>query len=367
MSVIIFIFVLALLIFVHELGHFLAAKISKVRVDAFAVGFPPKLFAWKPQKSDTTYSLNLIPFGGYVKIFGEDPDDESINGPNKERSFVHKPKLIQIWILIAGVLFNFIFAWLLISIGFMSGVPTAITEDTKGVVGEPELLLTAVVSDSPAEDAGLHVGDTVLGINTLDQGIAGEAITVESVQAFIKENGTEVLAVTYLRDGEEATTRVTPEEGIVEGQFAIGVGLDMVGIVQLNPFVALWEGGKSTARLTGAVTVGLVNLIGDMFKGEADLSQVSGPVGIVGLVGDASSRGLIALFTFTAFISLNLAVLNLLPFPALDGGRILFVIIEAIKGSPIKSKVANTVNAIGFALLLLLMVIVTVSDVLKLF
>jgi regulator of sigma E protease len=124
MTIIIFIIVLAALVFVHELGHFLAAKSSGIRVDEFGLGFPPKLWSFK--KGETTYSLNAIPFGGFVKIFGENPDQESIEGPDKNRSFVHKPKYIQAWVLSAGVIFNILFAWILISIGYMVGMPVPV-------------------------------------------------------------------------------------------------------------------------------------------------------------------------------------------------------------------------------------------------
>src|SRR3989344_9573578 len=162
MTIIIFLIVLAVLIFVHELGHFLIARACGIRVDAFALGFGPKIFSKKV--GETTYFLNLIPFGGYVKIFGENPDDESINGEDKARSFVHKPKWQQISVLISGILFNFIFAWLLIVIAFSTGVPASLESypEYKDQMKNPHIAITYVNAGSPAEKAGLKAGDEIV-------------------------------------------------------------------------------------------------------------------------------------------------------------------------------------------------------------
>ncbi len=356
MTVIIFILVLAVLIFVHELGHFLFARYCGIRVDEFALGFGPNL--WKSKKGETTYALNLVPFGGYVKIFGENPDDDSISGPDSARSFVNKPKWQQIVVLAAGVLFNFIFAWLIVTIAFTSGVAASVESYAKYLdrMSNPHIAITYVEPSSPAEKAGLKAGDTIVG-----------ADTVESVQKAIADSTNKGFTLKYLHDGQEKTTTVVAREGIVEGKYAIGIAMDKVATLQLPIHLAIFESARFTVHMIKEIAVGIYDLIAGMFKGTSHLSSVTGPIGIAGLVGDAAHMGIMYLLMFTALISINLGVLNLVPFPALDGGRILFVLIEAVIRRPIKPVVANTINTVGFGLLLLLMVVVTYKDVVRIF
>lgn len=364
MTIILFLVVLAVLIFVHELGHFLVAKKSGIRVDEFAVGFPPKIFSWV--RGETKYSLNLIPFGGYVKIFGENPDDESISGSDKARSFVHAKKWKQAAVLLAGVAFNVIFAWLLISISFMSGSLVLIGEGSDKYanhIAERQVVLTGVLADSPAERAGLMAGDRLLGIGTT----SGEAVNTESVREAIVNNPAEDISVIYSRAGEIKYTDMVPELNTADNRKVIGIYMENVALVKMNPFLAFWEGAKLTITTTKEVAVGLSVFLYDSIRGAGDFSQVAGPVGIVGLVGDAAQFGFAYFLGFVAFISLNLAVINLIPFPALDGGRVLFVIIEAIIRKPINPKIANALNSIGFLLLILLMIIITYKDIMKFF
>lgn len=363
MTVIIFIIVLAVLIFAHELGHFLTAKATGMKVDEFAIGFPPKVFSFT--KGETTYSLNAIPFGGYVKIPGEDYEEAALKPEESDRLFYNKPKWAQVLVLVSGVLFNVIFAWILISIGFMAGLPSSASQENSFEITDPKPLITAVVPGSPAQEAGLKAGDEIVSIVS-DGETLRNIESIDRVQESIR-NADEELMINVLRGEEEIKVDLLPEEGVVDGKRAIGVGLDMVGIARLPAHQALWEGAKTTVFMTGAVAVGLWNFIADAVTGTADLSQVAGPVGIATLVGDASRLGFVYLLSFTAIISIHLAIINLVPFPALDGGRLLFVIIEKIKGSPIKPKIANALNVVGFSLLILLMIVITVSDIWKLF
>ncbi|MDQ5893092.1 MAG: metalloprotease RseP [Patescibacteria group bacterium] len=355
MTVIIFLIVLAILIFVHELGHFLVAKACGIRVDAFALGFGPKLISKKV--GEVTYSLNLIPFGGYVRIFGENPDDESISGPDVARSFVHKPKWQQIAVLFAGIFFNFVFAWLLIVIAFFSGVPASTDSypEYRDRMNDEHIVITFVNKGSPAEKAGLKAGDTIV------------ASSVEEIQNNINQSVGKGVEITYERNDVESKTNILAEQGIVEGKYAIGIAMDDVATLKLPIHLSILESSKFTIHMIGATFTGLYDLVAGMFKGTSSLESVTGPVGIAGLIGDAAKLGFTYLLMFTAIISINLGVLNLMPFPALDGGRILFVIIEAIIGRPIKPVIANTLNAIGFSLLILLMVVVTYRDIAKLF
>jgi len=341
------------------------AKKSGIRVDEFAVGFPPKI--WAKKIGETKYSLNLIPFGGFVKIFGEDPDDESISGPDSHRSFVNKPKYIQAAVIGAGVFFNILFAWLLITIGLISGLPMPVDSTPNNAqVRDAAVVITAVNAGSPAETAGLEVGDKITALTTDSRAL--QEVTVDSMQNFIASNQEEDIFILYKRGltGQGAVS-VRPEQDIFEeGVPAIGVSMDMIGTLSLPVHQAIWEGGKMTIGLTASIAMGFFNLIADSFAGEADLKSVAGPVGIINLIGSAADFGFIYLLGFTAFISINLAIINMLPFPALDGGRLLFLLIEVIKGSPIKPQIANTANLVGFVLLITLMVVVTFNDIVKL-
>lgn len=354
MTIILFIIVLAVLIFVHELGHFLSARACGIRVDEFSIGFGPKL--WSIKKGGTEYLIKLIPFGGYVKIFGENPDEDSINGPEKEKSFVNKPKWQQIIVLASGVIFNFIFGWLLISFAFSSGIPASIESYSMYAdrMQDKRIVVTYIEPNSPAEKVGLKVGDSISGYNSL-----------ESLQNAINKSKDNGIDISFKRGEEEFQDKIVAKEGIVAGKYAIGIGMDYVATLKLPFYLALKEGFKFTIYIIKSVAISFYGLIAGIFSGTSHWSEVAGPVGIAGLVRDAANLGFMYLLSFTALISINLGVLNFIPFPALDGGRILFVMIEAIIRRPIKPSVANTVNAIGFGLLLLLMVVVTYKDIMK--
>jgi regulator of sigma E protease len=371
MTILVFIIVLAALVFVHELGHFLAAKLSGIRVDEFGLGFPPKL--WGIRKGETTYSINAIPFGGYVKIFGENPDYESMEGPDKDRSFYNKPKSIQAIVLAAGVIFNVIFAWLLLSLGFMVGMSVPLDYvGHSGTVQNAKLTITSVQLHSPAEEVGLKPGDRLIqfksGADVLN------VPTTENIALFNAAHANKPITITFDRAQEVKTVTVTPKKGIVtdpdtgvvEDRAAIGITTDNLGILKLPFLSAFWEGAKLTYFLVKITIVTLAQFIYQALTGAAHFAEVSGPVGIAGMVGDATRLGIAYLLSFTALISINLAVMNLIPFPALDGGRLLFTLIEKIKGSAINPRVANLINSIGFALLIMLMLVVTYNDVIKL-
>ncbi len=363
MNIIILIISLALLILAHEFGHFITAKKSGVRVDEFGIGFPPKLFGKK--YGETEYSFNLLPFGGFVRIFGENPDEESLHGPDKARSFIQKPKIIQAAIIGAGVFFNVLLAWALISVGFMSGMPVPVSSAPEGVpVENARVVVTSVQEETPAELAGLKAGDTIHGLRAGDNVAA--KISIIGVQEFIAERGQEEVVLGYTRGGIPGIAHITPQSGVFGDTPAIGISMDEIGTVRLAPPRAVFEGARMTAGLTFAVAGAFSGLIADAISGNAELTSLTGPVGMVGLIGDAAGFGFAYLLGFIAIISLNLAVLNLLPIPALDGGRLFFLAIEAVKGSRLSPRFVAIAHATGFAVLILFMLAVTYQDIARL-
>jgi regulator of sigma E protease len=367
MNVLLFIIILLVLIIVHEFGHFILAKRSGIRVDEFGIGFPPRALTLF-RKGETAYTLNWLPIGGFVKIFGEDPDDPEIKGADYHRSFVAKPKLLQAFVLVAGVLFNILTAWFLFWIVFMVGAPSVLSPEETGTVTDQELAIVQVLQNSPAEEAGFLAGDSILELRAGEEELLSP--TAQTASDFIAERAGTPISVTIARDKETLNITAIPKAGLVDSEpdrAVLGFAMAETGIVSYAPHTALFESFIFTGETLWAVTVGIVTFLLGALTFSADLSQIAGPVGIVGLVGDAASLGVVSLLMFTAFISLNLAVVNLIPVPALDGGRLLFVLIEAVKGSSINPGVAARMNAIGFFLLILLMIVVTYNDILRIF
>lgn len=366
MSIILFVLVLLILVLVHELGHFFVAKKFGIRVDEFGFGFPPRaktLF----KRGETIYSLNWIPFGGFVRIFGQDPDEETTNGPDSARAMHNKPKYVQALVLVAGVVCNLLLAWVLFTVGFASGMPTSSSSLPSGAVLEnSSLMITGVMDGSPAADAGLVVGDTILGLSAGEESVT-ENITPTVLQDFVRAHEDEEINITHSNGEVEEVSIIVPKENNAGTGKVIGISMDTVGIVKLPIFASIIEGAKYTWTVTIGTFVGFYTLIHDAIVGTGNLDAVTGPIGIVKIVGDAYHIGFIYLLSFTAIISVNLAVINLIPFPALDGGRLLFLLIEKIKGSRINQNFANWANMIGFVILIGLMLIVSYHDIVRLF
>ena len=359
-TALLFILVLVVLIISHEFGHFLAAKLFGVQVDEFGLGFPPKILGKK--YGETEYTLNWLPFGGFVKILGEDEAVEvklpsSRSQTSTARNFSSQPAYKKIIILSAGVIGNLLLAWLLLSVSLQTGLLLPVEG-----VAHPEYLannkvVVGYVADkSPAKVAGIVEGDQIVAsaIDEVIQNVkasAGKPVMLQIIHAGKKDSNT----LTIKPEADEA------------GVFRIGVALDSMGEAHYPFFTAFTEGALMTGRFTKATFVGLYDFATGLFAKESTAGQVSGPVGIFKMVGSASDMGLAYVLAFMALLSINLAVLNILPIPALDGGRVLFVIIEKIKGSPLSPKFTQNVHSVGFALLILLMLVISIHDVVKLF
>ena len=364
MEVLTLIIVLVLLVLVHEFGHFVVAKWSGMRVDEFGVGYPPRLIGFK--YGETEYTLNALPFGGFVRIYGEDLETPR-GGKAPARSFASKPRSLQALVLIAGIAMNLLLAFLILTAILAAGAPRELASAEVAQAKDAHLAVAAVLPSSPAAASGLMPGDYILSATYGSQTYTG--LTPEGFTAFIAADPGQAIALRVDRAGKVITLTATPTSGIVPSEpkrLALGVGVATVGTVPLPITRAAYYGALTTWEYTKETAVGLWHLFLGIVTFTADFSQVSGPVGIAGAVGSASSAGLGSLLSLVALISINLALINVLPIPALDGGRLLFVIIEAITRRPIRPKVAGTVNTVGFALLVLLMIVVTGHDIYKL-
>lgn len=356
MSIIIFILVLGLLIFIHELGHFLVAKKSGIRVDEFAIGFPPRLFSFT--KGGTRYSLNLIPFGGYVKIFGESPEDGATEKAATD-SMINKPKSTQALVLVAGVVFNVLLAFVIFIILFVKGgefnsVIVPFVPEKLGVQVE------YVLEDSLADKAGIRAGDTVATV------VIGDDVVNTNDQILEKLYATSKVTTTIgLTKPTQESYQVTLVPSSPDMKF--GLSLRDSVFIKTNPIKATYYAFLATGNLFKLTAVGLVDFFVQLFTGNANFKEVAGPVGIVGLVGQAAETGLNAVLLLTAIISINLAVLNLLPFPALDGGRLVVIGIEALIKRDLDYKKIAIVNLVGFCLLIALMILLTFHDIKNLF
>jgi len=359
LTALIFIIVLGVLIFVHEFGHFIFAKRAGMKVEEFGFGFPPRLYGWK--KGETIYSINWIPFGGFVKILGEEGEHR-----NDPRSFSAKPFGAKLKVIVAGVFMNFMLAVVLLMIvnflGLRIGV---IDEQTASSVRDKQIQVIQITENSPAKSAGLRLLDEIKGFR-----IDGQTTLVSNVQEtqdWIKENAGKRVAILINRNNELLEKELVPRTNPPEGEGALGISLALTGVVSYPWHEAVWRGAYNAALITINTVIGYGILFKTLLLKGKLIADVSGPIGIASLTGQAARIGLNYLMQFVALISINLAILNIIPFPALDGGRAVMIIIEKLKGSPVNKKIEQGINTIGFALLLMLMIYVTFKDIVKLF
>ncbi len=358
-TAIIFIIVLGVLVFVHEFGHFIFAKRAGMKVEEFGFGFPPRL--WGKKKGETIYSINAIPFGGFVKILGEEGEQR-----DNPRSFSSKPVGSRLLVIVAGVTMNFFLAVALLMVTNFFGLRVGLVDDkTASIAKNKEVQIIEVVKDSPADKAGIMLLDQVVGFKV--GGVLKAISNTNEIQSFVHDNVGKTLTIVVQRNKEILDKEIIPRVNPPSGQGALGVSLALTGVVSYPWYEALWRGVYDAVVLMINTVMGYFLLFKTLlFKGKL-IADVSGPIGIATLTGQAARMGINYLMQFTAMISINLAVLNIIPFPALDGGRALLIIIEKLKGSPVNKKAEQIVNTVGFALLISLMVFVTAKDILRFF
>ncbi len=349
-KIIIFILELGFLIFVHEFGHFFSAKKLGIKVKEFGLGLPPRLFGIK--RGETIYSINAVPFGGFVNIHGQDREVEE----EKERSFLAKSGWVRFIVLVSGVVMNFIAGIFLFSLVYgKQGIP--VQTDNVNIVG--------VTQDSPAKEAGIKSGDRILSIsynNTTE-----EIDNPDEFISLVDKNKGQEITVKLQRNEKTLEKQIRPrtDEEIPEQDGSLGVIISSVEekhyVWWKMPFFAIKAGFEETVALTRLVFVGVVDAFRMLFVGQAP--ELAGPYQMYEITGQAAEQSIWTVFRLTGLISVNLAVLNLLPIPVLDGGRILFLVIEKIFGRKSIQKTEQVANLIGWAILLLIMILVTISDV----
>jgi regulator of sigma E protease len=364
MAILLFILLLIGLIIIHELGHFVVAKLFGIRVDEFGIFFPPRIAAWR--FGETEYSINWLPLGGFVRIFGENPEEAG----DEPRSFAKKSRWTQAAVIVAGVLVNALAAWLLLSAGYMVGLPTAVDHQGVGTVTAPHSMVVGLIPGSPAEKAGLAAGDIIETVQTgsakLDTNTLNTDQQSDAVRTFIGEHADESLVFTVLRGNADKTFLAKAADGVVDGRKAVGIELDDVGTLHLSPPLALWQGALLAKNIFEETATGLGSFALSAVRGGANLNQVSGPIGIVTMGGIAVKEGFASVIVLIASISMALALFNLLPIPGLDGGRLLIIIIEGILRRPVSPKLVLWLTLAGMALLIVLMIIVSAHDIVKL-
>jgi len=365
-SILIFLLILSVLVLIHELGHFLAAIACGVKTQEFGYGFPPRAIGWTRfrgrwkrvgRKDDTDYprtvwSLNWLPLGGFVRLKGE-----SVDGIDDPDSMHQKPIWQRVIILAAGVTMNWLLAVALLTIVFSSGALTVLEDLPSGAhISDRKVLVTDVLAGSPAAAAGFQTGDVVIR--------SSSAFTsADGLRNIIHAAGTSTVSLTILRDHAEKTLNVVPAYLPEAQRVAIGVSLSDAGIVSFSVPEAFIQAVRYTATLTVVIVKALGGILRDIVMTRHVSQDVSGPVGIAVMTGQVAQQGINALLYFAAMLSINLAVVNFLPIPALDGGRVLFLIIEKIRRKPMNRELEIKIHNIAFLVLILLILLVTVRDV----
>jgi len=354
---IIFIFSLLILITLHEFGHFIFAKKFGVKVEEFGVGLPPRIFGKKI--GETVYSLNLLPLGGFVKIYGE---EERIDDP---RSFNKKPIWQRASILVAGCLSFWIISAILLSVVMNLGVPRAVSDDFNEGLLSPRVQIIAVVSGSPAEAAGLRTGDTIKEL--IIDGSKFEIQKVKEVIDLTQSNKGKEVILTIERGKGVFKTNLTPRISPPEGEGPMGLALTRTVIESFPWYQAPFRGISATGNLTVLVIQGWLGALKNLFQGLPIRVEVMGPIRATKEAAQIGALGVNYFLQFIAMVAVSLGLFNLLPIPALDGGRLLFLVIEKIKKEPIPQRLEQKINSFFFILLIVLIIWVSAKEIISLF
>jgi regulator of sigma E protease len=349
-----FLVTLTVLVFIHEMGHYLVARANRIRVEVFSIGFGPEIYGWD-DRFGTRWKISWIPLGGYVKFFGDanavsgrDSGFNAMTVQERDVSFHHKPLRQRAAVVAAGPIANFLLAIVLFA-GIFS------------IFGQPftPAVVSAVVPDSPAEAAGLQAGDRIVGIggSNIDR--------FEDIQRIVQIRPDTELDLEILRDGAEVRLSVTPRMIEVTDTFGnthrigqLGIRSGTVDYVRHDPLTATWYGVKATLNVIDATFVTL----GQMFAGDRGTGELAGPLGIAQMSSQVAQIGFVASLQFAAFLSVSLGLINLFPIPMLDGGHLLFYSIEALRGKPLSERVQDLGLRFGLLLVVGLLVLGTVND-----
>lgn len=373
-SILYFLAVLAILVISHEFGHFIFAKKTGMGVYEFGFGFPPRFLGiqfnknnkkkwrlvWgnrdldeKDEEYGTVYSLNWLPLGGFVKIKGENGEDA-----NEKDSFAAKKFWQKSLVLCAGVFMNVVLAFVLLTAGYIIGLPQNVDNMTDvSRVSDRRVEILQALPGKPAEAAGILAGDAVVQVGDLQNP------RLKEMQDYVDQHKTEQLLVKIKRNGQVIEKKIQPAIYADTGKGGLGVAIAEIGTVRYPFFLAIWEGFKATFWYLKEIIISFYGLLAGLFAGHGVGEAVSGPVGVAVMTGRVAKLGWIYLIQFAAMLSLNLAIFNILPIPALDGGRQLFLIIARLRGKSVSQKLEQIFHTVGFALLMLLVIVVTVRDI----
>ena len=345
MTLLYFILILGVTIFVHELGHFIFAKRAGIYVYEFAIGMGPKLYSFKRKNDETTYSIRLIPLGGFVSMAGE--QIETDNDIPEEKRMQSKTWIQRFLTITAGCIFNFIFAFILLfTIGLFYGSP-----ELKPYLGD-------VLDNYPAKEAGMQKGDLILSINGDKMPTSDDVM----MKLELVSKGSSLAFEVKKANNDIETYNIMPKKETIDKTEVYKYGMTFTDKVNHG----LGEAVKFAFVKFASIFKTMFQVITNLITGTLGIKNLAGPVGIYNIVGQEAAAGFESILYLIAFLSINIGFVNFLPFPAFDGGRLLFLIIEKIKGSKVNPKVENIIHAIGFALLLLLMIIITIQDISRL-
>lgn len=346
-TIALFLIILSILVLAHECGHFFVARFFGVHVDEFGLGFPPRIKAWK--RGPIAYSLNWLPLGGFVKLKGE--QGESATDPD---SFAAKPIWQRIIILVAGVAMNVVLAVLLLTIGFSFGMPQVVDTDevNAGSGGAHSIQIVNVLPDSPAEKSGIQLGDIITSIN------GQQYQKIADVQRAIAEQNGVPVTVEIARGDKALNLTVTPQSNGESEPGRIGIGLAKTAVVSYP----IHQAFILAIKTTGVLIIGIAAMLWNALTRLA-FDGFVGPVGIASYTATAAQLGFAYLINLMAQLSVSLAVINVLPIPALDGGRVLFALVEKVRGRSLRPVLENAIHVVGFFALILLLLTVTVRDI----